>query len=176
MTLLLSHHHEVLSNDPKATPENAKKSLRTAAELLSELQVETYSSMERREKTEFILEQMRLLVAVARQKDAEAGQEGKDSLSGGDPEWTKVRVGGRKINEEFLKEKENEVGNKTLLVYSLLISTPQDLKLKFYDLMIQHALHQSSYLDVAKYYQKVWETPSIKEDVTDKGRIVSTSS
>ena len=39
-------------------------------------------------------------------------------------------------------------------------------------MMIQHALHGDSYLDVAKYYYKVWETPSIKEDVNDKGRAV----
>jgi 26S proteasome regulatory subunit N5 len=39
--------------------------------------------------------------------------------------------------------------------------------------MIQHALHQSAYLDVAKYYYKVWETPSIKEDENDKGKAVS---
>lgn len=66
--------------------------------------------MERREKTEFILEQMRLLIAVARQKDAAAEKkEGKDSLAGGEPEWVKVRVGGRKVNEDFLKQKDNEV-------------------------------------------------------------------
>jgi 26S proteasome regulatory subunit N5 len=110
--------------------------------------------MERREKTEFILEQMRLLIAVARQKDAEVEKkDGKESLGGGEAEWVKVRVGGRKVNEEFLKKKEHE-----------------DLKLKFYDLMIQHALHNDSYLDAAKYYEKVWQTPSIKEDVNGKGR------
>jgi 26S proteasome regulatory subunit N5 len=38
--------------------------------------------------------------------------------------------------------------------------------------MIQHALHSSAYLDVAKYYYKVWETPSIKEDENDKGKSV----
>ena len=38
--------------------------------------------------------------------------------------------------------------------------------------MVQHALQQSSYLDVAKYYYKVWETPSIKEDISGKGRAV----
>jgi 26S proteasome regulatory subunit N5 len=38
--------------------------------------------------------------------------------------------------------------------------------------MIQHALHHSDYLDVAKYYYKVWETPSVKEDVSDKGKSV----
>lgn len=38
--------------------------------------------------------------------------------------------------------------------------------------MVQHALQQASYLDVAKYYYKVWETPSIKEDVSGKGKAV----
>jgi 26S proteasome regulatory subunit N5 len=67
--------------------------------------------MERREKTEFILEQMRLLIAVARVKDDEQGKgkDGKDTLGGGEAEWVKVRVGGRKVNEQFLTEKENEV-------------------------------------------------------------------
>jgi 26S proteasome regulatory subunit N5 len=40
--------------------------------------------------------------------------------------------------------------------------------------MIQYALHGSEYLDVAKYYHKIWETPSIKED-TSKGREVRTT-
>jgi hypothetical protein len=53
-----------------------------------------------------------------------------------------------------------------------LIEVIQDLKLKYYELMIQHALKHDSYLDVTKYYYKVWETPSIKEDETDKGRTV----
>jgi hypothetical protein len=38
--------------------------------------------------------------------------------------------------------------------------------------MIQHALHGSSYLDCAKFYHKVWETPSIKADTADKGKAV----
>jgi len=36
--------------------------------------------------------------------------------------------------------------------------------------MIQHALHALSYLDAAKYYHKVWETPSVKDDETGKGK------
>ncbi|KAI4528968.1 hypothetical protein K523DRAFT_225484 [Schizophyllum commune Tattone D] len=156
VTLLLSHYYEAQANET-ASIEKRKELLIKASEILSELQVETYSSMERREKTEFILEQMRLLISVARIKDAEsAKKEEKDSLGGGEGEWVKVRVGGRKVNEEFLKEKENEV--------------PQDLKLKYYDLMIQHALNERDYLATAKYYEKVWQTPSIKEDVNDKGK------
>ncbi|KAI9461742.1 hypothetical protein HD554DRAFT_2028043 [Boletus coccyginus] len=150
VTLLLSHYHESLSKLSSAKASAIKESLQTASDLLSDLQVETYSSMERREKTEFILEQMRLLIALARLKDAEVASKGKkekNALGGGEPEWVKARVGSRKVNETFLKAKENE-----------------DLKLKFYDLMIQQALHQTAYLEVAKHYEKVWDTPSIKED------------
>ena len=39
-------------------------------------------------------------------------------------------------------------------------------------MLIQHALHSSAYLDVAKYYHKIWETPSVKEDESGKGRVV----
>ena len=107
MTLLLSKYHEQLADSPNAkTP---RESLQTASDLLSDLQVETYSSMERKEKTEFILEQMRLLIAVAQMKDESAAKDGKDSLADGDPEWTRVRVGSRKINEDFLKDPENKV-------------------------------------------------------------------
>jgi hypothetical protein len=49
----------------------------------------------------------------------------------------------------------------------------QSIKLQFYDMMVQYGLHDHAYLDVAKHYHKVWETPSIKEDVSDKGKTVS---
>jgi 26S proteasome regulatory subunit N5 len=76
--------------------------------------------MDRREKTQFILEQMRLLIAVAREKDKKLNTVGKDSISGGEAEWVKVRVGGRKINEAFLTEKENEVCFPLLIVVAYL--------------------------------------------------------
>lgn len=40
-------------------------------------------------------------------------------------------------------------------------------------MMVQYGLRHHAYLDIAKYYRKVWETPSIKEDDNGKGRIVS---
>ncbi|KAI0785093.1 PCI-domain-containing protein [Abortiporus biennis] len=155
VTLLLSHYHESVAKSSEPTSPSIRDSLQTASDLLSDLQVETYSSMERREKTEFILEQMRLLITVARIKDTEKGvEEGKkDIIAGGEQEWAKVRVGGRKVNESFLAQTENE-----------------DLKLKYYDMMIQYALNQGAYLDAAKYYYKVWETPSIKKDEAGRGR------
>jgi 26S proteasome regulatory subunit N5 len=112
VTLSLAHHHEALFRKPTPKSLPPRDSLITASDLLSDLQVETYSSMERVEKTKFILEQMRLLLEVAQLKDKEsssAGKGEKNSLNGGEPEWVKLRVQSRKINETFLKEPENEV-------------------------------------------------------------------
>ncbi|KAG9043810.1 hypothetical protein FS837_009112 [Tulasnella sp. UAMH 9824] len=178
LTLILANFHERISQDPKSAPPAKPdpatgkapptptpfESLQKASDLMSELQVETYSSMERKEKTEFILEQMRLLVLVAKEKDKEAKaskEKAAVSLTGdkkvlaadGEAEWIKVRVGGRKVHEGFISEKGNE-----------------DLKLKYYDLMIQFALRHSSYLDVAKYFHKIWDTPMIKEETEGRGK------
>lgn len=125
VTLLLSRYHESLTKSPTSTSPPTKDSLQIASDLLSDLQVETYSSMERREKTEFILEQMRLLIALARSKDDEKGVEGKkDAVVGGEAEWVKVRVGGRKVNESFLTQEENEVW--AFLSSCLRLSSPVD--------------------------------------------------
>jgi len=57
---------------------------------MQDLQVETFGSMERREKVDFILEQMRLL-----------------KLQG---DWEKLAIVGKRINLRWLNdEKENEV-------------------------------------------------------------------
>lgn len=98
-----------------------------AADILQELQVETFGSMERREKTEFLLDQMRLCLAKN--------------------DYTRTQITSKKINTRFFKEAEN-----------------QDLKLLFYKLMIQYAMHEKEYLEVCKYYHAVYDTPSIQED------------
>lgn len=133
LTLLLAKYYERISEDPSiapppkpdstgkpTTPPTSFDSLVKASDLMTELQVETYSSMDRKEKTEFILEQMRLLVLVAKAKDVQAKEskekrkaavdtEKKVTAADGEAEWIKVRVGGRKIHEGFLTEKGNEV-------------------------------------------------------------------
>lgn len=98
-----------------------------ANDLMQELQIETFGSMERREKMDFILEQMRLLRI---QKD-----------------WEKMAIVSKKINSKWLAEPENE-----------------DLKLRFYALMITYALKLSRYLDLCKYYRSIHESKSIQAD------------
>ncbi|CAO3635502.1 unnamed protein product [Cunninghamella blakesleeana] len=98
-----------------------------AADILQELQVETFGSMEKREKTDFILEQMRLCLAKH--------------------DYIRTQIISKKINIKFFQEKENE-----------------DLKLRFYQLMIQHALHEEQYLNVHKYYKQIYDCASVQEN------------
>ncbi|GAN08178.1 26S proteasome non-ATPase regulatory subunit 12 [Mucor ambiguus] len=98
-----------------------------AADILQELQVETFGSMDKREKVDFILEQMRLCLAKS--------------------DYIRTQIISKKINTKFFQDKENE-----------------DLKLRFYDLMIQHALHEDQYLNVHKFYKQIYDSESIQED------------
>ncbi|TPX34343.1 hypothetical protein SmJEL517_g02966 [Synchytrium microbalum] len=107
-----------------------------AADILQELQVETFGSMDRREKTDFILEQMRLCLA---KKD-----------------YVRVQIISKKIGLKFFEHAEH-----------------QDLKLRFYEIMIKHALHGDNYLDVCKYYRSIYETPCIKENIEKWGEVLT---
>ncbi|CAG8605921.1 7977_t:CDS:10 [Paraglomus brasilianum] len=98
-----------------------------AAEILQELQVETFGSMDKREKTDFILEQMRLTLAKR--------------------DYTRTQIISRKINTKFFSDPEQH-----------------DLKLRYYKLMIEHAVHEEQYLNVCKYYRNVYDTPVIQQD------------
>ncbi|KAJ1844214.1 proteasome regulatory particle subunit, partial [Coemansia sp. RSA 2703] len=101
--------------------------VKEACEMLQEVQVETYGSMERREKTDFILEQMRLCLAKR--------------------DYVRMAIIGHKINPKYFTREGTE-----------------DLKLRFYELMIQYDLHEENYLEVCRHYQQVYNTPSVQED------------
>jgi 26S proteasome regulatory subunit N5 len=72
-----------------------------AANIMEALQIETYGTMDKREKVEFILEQMRLCLA-------------KQDL-------VRTQIISKKINTKFFNDAEQ-----------------QDLKLKYYNLMVSH--------------------------------------
>ncbi|KAL3995661.1 26S proteasome non-ATPase regulatory subunit 12 [Acanthocheilonema viteae] len=100
-----------------------------ATTMLLELQVETYGSMELKEKVEFILEQMRLCILK------------KDFIC--------ASILCKKVSTRFFENKSEEV---------------QELKLKYYDLMIKIGLHESAYLDVCRYYRAVLDSPCVQAD------------
>ncbi|KAJ1363353.1 hypothetical protein KIN20_023200 [Parelaphostrongylus tenuis] len=110
--------------------------LEEATNLILELQVETYGSMEIKEKVEFLLEQMRLSVARA--------------------DYIRAAIISNKISTKFFNSDKEEV---------------QDLKIRFYNLMITIGLHDSKYLDVCRHYRALFDTPKIAAD-TEKSRMV----
>ncbi|KAL1972323.1 hypothetical protein VTN31DRAFT_7542 [Thermomyces dupontii] len=133
--------------------------LNAAADILCELQVETFGSMTRREKTDFILEQVGLC------------------LERGD--YTQAAILSRKINkryfarkpkktEELEKErKELEEREKTRAADEPPPEKDEDvtdLKLRYYYQQIQLANHDHNYLEVCKHYRDVLDTESIEQD------------
>lgn len=107
-----------------------------AAAVLQELQVETFGSMEKKEKVEFILEQMRLCLA---KKD-----------------FVRTQIISKKISTKYFEEKDTH-----------------ELKLKYYQLMIEVDQHEGSYLAICKHYLALYNTPVIKEDTTKRNEALT---
>jgi 26S proteasome regulatory subunit N5 len=131
-----------------------------ATDILCELQVETFGSMTRREKTEFILQQVALCV--------EKG------------DWTQAGILSRKIGTKYFQrrpkksaeqlekeQKEREEKEKTRSVDDPPIEPEDDvtdLKLRYYEQQIMLAKHDNKYLDVCKHYRQVLDTEAVEED------------
>ncbi|CAG9809949.1 unnamed protein product [Chironomus riparius] len=94
-----------------------------AATIMEALQIETYGTMDKKEKVEFILEQMRLCLA-------------KHDL-------VRTQIISKKINTKFFNDSEH-----------------QDLKLKYYELMILLDQDQS-YIKTSRYYLAIADSECI---------------
>jgi len=103
-----------------------------AAHVMQEMSVETFGSMDRHEKVELILEQMRLCLLC------------KD--------YVRTQIISKKISTKFF-----DSGNH------------DDLKLKFYKLMIELDSHEGSYLSICRHYQAIYVT---NEDVEMKKKVL----
>ncbi|KAK7433252.1 proteasome regulatory particle subunit [Neonectria magnoliae] len=136
----------------------AQGDLKAATEILCELQVETFGSMDRREKTEFILAQVALCI------------------ENGD--WTQAGILGRKISTRYLSrkvkktpeqlEKEKKEREKKIArgeeVPEEKPDDTTDLKLRFYEQQIILAKHDEKYLEVCKHYRQVLDTEAVEDD------------
>lgn len=103
--------------------------LEGAASIINELHVETYGTMDRKEKVEFILEQMRLTIA------------NKDMV--------RAQIISKKISTRYFQNEKEEV---------------QELKLKYYNLMIELDMKEKKYLQVSKHFQQINTTPIVTND------------
>jgi len=145
---------------------------KAAADILCELQVETFGSMTRREKTEFILEQVALCI------------------ENGD--WTQAAILARKIGtryfarkpvktKEQLEKEDKERGEKAKKRLNDLGPTGKDatsvvpdegpveddvtdLKLRYYEQQVVLAKHEDKYLEVCKNYRQVLDTEAVEKN------------
>ncbi|EER24382.1 PCI domain containing protein [Coccidioides posadasii C735 delta SOWgp] len=131
-----------------------------AADILCELQVETFGSMARREKTEFILEQVALCIARG--------------------DWTQAKILSRKINTRYFarkpkktpeeiekQKKEEEERERQRKPDEPPVEKEEDvtdLKLMYYEQQIALANHEDQYLEVCKHYRQVLDTESVEEN------------
>ncbi|KAI9784238.1 MAG: hypothetical protein M1816_000910 [Peltula sp. TS41687] len=143
---------------------NIKKSqgdIKGAADILCELQVETFGSMERREKTEFILDQVALCIenndfsqaAILSRKITTKyfTRKPKKTAQQLETEKTEREEKARKGDDEEVEEKKKE-------------DDVTDLKLRYYEQQIILAKHEDKYLDVCKHYRQVLDTDAIEEN------------
>lgn len=132
--------------------------LKAATDILCELQVETFGSMERREKTQFILDQVALCIETG--------------------DWAQAGILSRKISIKYLarkpkktpeqlekerkdREKKEKRGET---VPEVKEDDTTDLKLRYYEQQIVLAQHDDKYLDVCKHYRQVLDTEAVEED------------
>lgn len=134
--------------------------LKAATETLCELQVETFGSMGRREKTEFILAQVELCI------------ESKD--------WAQAGVLCRKISTRYLARKpkktpeqleKEEKEREKKRARGEDVPEPEDddttdLKLRYYEQQLILAKREDKYLDACKYYRQVLDTEAVELDPT----------
>jgi hypothetical protein len=132
--------------------------LKAAKDILCELQVETFGSMERREKTEFILAQVALCIE--------------------EEDWTQAGILSRKISTKYLSrkpkkteeqlEKEKKEREKKRAkgedIPEPIEDDVTDLKLRYYEQQITLAKHDDKYLDACKHYRQVLDTEAVEED------------
>jgi 26S proteasome regulatory subunit N5 len=136
--------------------------IKSACDILCELQVETFGSMTRREKTDFILEQVTLCIE--------------------NDDWTQAGILSRKISTRYFarkpkkspeqlekEKKEREEAEKKRRPEDPPIEKEDDvtdLKLRYYEQQITLAKHDDSYLDVCKHYRQVLDTESVENNPT----------
>lgn len=132
--------------------------VRAATDILCELQVETFGSMSRREKVEFILAQVALCIEIG--------------------DWTQAGILSRKISTKYLArkpkktpeqlEKEKKEREKKAKDEEKPEEEEEDdvtdLKLRYYEQQVILAKHDGRYLDACKHYRQVLDTEAVEED------------
>lgn len=158
---------KILSNIKK---EQGNK--KAAADILCELQVETFGSMSRREKTEFILEQVAL--CIENDDWTQAGilsrKIGTKFFARRPPKTKEQLDKEQKDREEKEKKRLNDLGpvgvdkKDDIIEPAPVEDDVTDLKLRYYEQQIQLSKHDDKYLDACKYWRQVLDTEAVENN------------
>lgn len=113
-----------------AVIKEAEGDVGAACDIMLEVYVETFGALSKREKIDFILEQIRLCIAKG--------------------DWVRVMIVQKKVQRKFLEE-----------------TDMQDLKLRFYGLLVEVFLREKDALELAQAYHAMASTPCKADDEGD---------
>lgn len=140
-----------------------------ARDVLCELQVETFGSMSRREKTDFILQQVQLCIDTE-----DYMQAGILSRKIGTKYFTrKPKKTPEQLQKDVLDREEKEKNRSVDDPPIEIEDDVSDLKLRFYYQQITLAQQDDKYLEVCKNYRQVLDTESVEEDAARLTYILS---
>lgn len=126
-----------------------------AADTLQEVPVETFGAMAKTEKIAFILEQVRLCL------------EKKDFI--------RAQILSRKISPRAFVERKGEAKGEIGIEGTAIEAPDEDvpsldeLKLRYYELMIQYYSHYNNYLEMTRCYRSMYETEGVSADAAKWG-------
>lgn len=147
--------------------------LRAATDILCELQVETFGSMSRREKTEFILEQVSLCIQCGdwTQAGILSRKISTRYFSRKTPKSKEQIEKDKKREEEKEKKRANDTGPAGADTQMQVDDQPDesqddvtDLKLRYYEQQILLAKHEDKYLEACKHYRQVLDTEAVENN------------
>lgn len=124
--------------------------IQQAADTMQEVPVETFGAMAKTEKIAFILEQVRLCLA---KQDYPRAQILSRKIS---PRAFVIRTG----------EAKGEIGIEGTAIEEAEEGVPSlpELKVKYYELMIQYHIHNNNYLEVCRAYRSLYESEGVTEN------------
>jgi len=105
--------------------QEATGDVEAARKTMQDTVVETLGGMDKREKTDFILEQIRLCLEV------------KDFI--------RANIVAKKIQTKTFKDPELD-----------------DLKIRYYSMIVRYQLHNKKWMEVFRAYQATWDSPSVQ--------------
>ncbi|GBF93932.1 26S proteasome non-ATPase regulatory subunit 12-like [Raphidocelis subcapitata] len=132
-----------------ATIQEADGQIQEAADTMQEVPVETFGAMAKSEKIAFILEQVRLCLAKQ--------------------DYMRAQILARKISPKAFVirtgEAKGEIGIEGTAIEEAEEGVPSlpELKIKYYQLMIQYHMHSNNYLEVCRAYRSLYESEGITE-------------